>query len=100
MPTGRPQSDEYFEYYGTYIRQVPEDDPLPVMEQQAGITQALLAGVTQQESLHRYAADKWSIREVVGHLCDVERCPNGALGVILVRAGVAKIGQYSIAAEF
>lgn len=73
MPIGRPASDEYFQFYAGYVSHVPEDDPLFVMESQGRITQAMLQQVSEKTSLFRYAPDKWSIREVVGHLGDTER---------------------------
>jgi uncharacterized damage-inducible protein DinB len=33
----------------------------------------VLSAISEERSLHRYAAGKWSIREVVGHLNDTER---------------------------
>ena len=38
-----------------------------------GETAAFLRGISDERSLHRYASDKWSIRQVVGHLNDAER---------------------------
>ena len=34
---------------------------------------ARLAKLTDDESAFRYAPDKWSIKDLVGHLCDAER---------------------------
>ena len=36
-------------------------------------TIAVLRGISDDQSLHRYAPGKWSIREVVGHVNDCER---------------------------
>lgn len=73
MPIGRPATDEYFQFYAGYVNQVPESDPVPVLESQARATQALLQTVSEKDSLYRYAPEKWSIREIVGHLGDTER---------------------------
>jgi uncharacterized damage-inducible protein DinB len=69
----RPDGTEYAPYYGTYIGKVPEGDLLETLENQRRDTQRLLAGLSEQQALHRYAPGKWSIKEVVGHLADSER---------------------------
>lgn len=73
LAMGRPQTDEYASYYGTYISKVPEEDVLRVMESEAARTQSILLQISEAQSLYRYAPDKWSIKEVIGHVCDSER---------------------------
>src|SRR5213078_3896824 len=34
---------------------------------------ALCAGISEEKSLHRYAPEKWTIREVLNHINDTER---------------------------
>src|SRR5262250_1155083 len=34
---------------------------------------SFLSGVSEQKSLHRYAPEKWSIRQVLNHITDTER---------------------------
>jgi hypothetical protein len=69
----RPDHTEAAEYYFTYINKVPDGDICAILERQQADTLALLNGVSDEQSLHRYAPDKWSIREVVAHLNDTER---------------------------
>lgn len=65
---------EAAEYYFTYIDQVSRDtDIRKILEMQLDETLALLAPISDAKSLHRYAPDKWSIREVVSHINDSER---------------------------
>jgi len=71
--TMAPDRTEAAEYYFTYIDQVPGGDICSILEAQAGETLELLGGISDERSLHRYAPDKWSIRQVVGHLNDTER---------------------------
>jgi len=68
-----PERSEAAEYYFTYIDQVPAGDVREILAAQLSEVPSLLSGVSEQRSLHRYAPGKWSIREVVGHVCDTER---------------------------
>jgi DinB superfamily len=70
---GRPQDNEAAAYYFTYINQVAGDDILPVVERQLDESLALFAGISEEVSRHRYAPDKWSIRQVLNHITDTER---------------------------
>jgi len=69
----RPDRTEAAEYYFTYIDKVPDGEIVEILDWQRLETLSLLGGIPEQKSLHRYAPDKWSIREVVGHLNDCER---------------------------
>ncbi|HSC29475.1 MAG TPA: DinB family protein [Vicinamibacterales bacterium] len=64
---------EAADYYFTYIDKVVPGDICQILEAQLPETMALLRGISEKESLYRYAPDKWSIREVVSHLNDTER---------------------------
>ncbi|MEX2283897.1 MAG: DinB family protein [Gemmatimonadota bacterium] len=70
---GRPQPGEYNAYYQKYIDLVPEGDIRMVLRVQLADTIALLRPVSEQQSTHRYAEGKWSVKQVIGHLIDGER---------------------------
>jgi uncharacterized damage-inducible protein DinB len=70
---GRPEADEYAEYYGRYIGRVPDAPILQTLESQIAATAELLRAVPEQRGGHRYAPGKWSVKEVLGHVTDVER---------------------------
>jgi hypothetical protein len=69
----RPDPSEYVPYYGRYIDKVPGDDALASLATQIEDSLRLLRGLDEARALHRYADGKWSVKEVVGHLCDAER---------------------------
>ena len=69
----RPAPDEFAPYYGTYINKVADGDVVRTMKSQVGDTVSYLRAIPESRGGHRYADGKWSIREVVGHLCDAER---------------------------
>ncbi|HEX7546877.1 MAG TPA: DinB family protein [Gemmatimonadaceae bacterium] len=69
----RPESDEYFEYYGQYIALVPDGDVRDHLRAQLFETVALLEGVAEAKAEQAYGAGKWTLKEVVLHMSDTER---------------------------
>ncbi|MDH3495822.1 MAG: DinB family protein [Gemmatimonadota bacterium] len=72
-PIPRPGPDEYDPYYAGYVADVPPGDVVTLLGTQTAELVTWLRAVPPERESHRYAPDKWSIREVVGHLCDTER---------------------------
>lgn len=76
MPTSYthfPEPSEYAPYYGTYISKVPQGDIIDQLRTQIDETTALLSDLANEQADYRYAPGKWSLKEVIGHLCDAER---------------------------
>lgn len=71
--TGRPDASEATPQLFTYIDLVPDDDVLPVLDRQLEECLAFFATIDEDRSRHRYASDKWSIRQVLNHVTDTER---------------------------
>ena len=69
----RPGTSEAAPYYFTYIDQVAGDDVVGLLEGQLAEAAALGRSVGEEESLHRYAPGKWSLRQVMNHVNDAER---------------------------
>jgi hypothetical protein len=68
-----PDRSEAASYYFTYIDRVPAGDIIALLHAQDDDVTAFARGISDTQAAHRYAPDKWSIREVVGHLSDCER---------------------------
>ncbi|MCL4548047.1 MAG: DinB family protein [Bacteroidetes bacterium] len=69
----RPDQNEYAPSYQQYIKDVPQIDILEYLKQQLDETVKLFSGVSEEKALFRYAPDKWSVKEVLGHIMDGER---------------------------
>src|SRR5215213_489353 len=69
----RPDRTESADYYFTYIGQVPDGDIYEILRAQSAGVLNLFELISEDQSLQRYAADKWSIRQVLSHLNDCER---------------------------
>jgi hypothetical protein len=70
---GHPEPNEAAPYYFKYIDRVQSDDIVGALEAQLDETLAFLSGIAEEQSLHRYAPDKWSFRQVLNHVNDTER---------------------------
>ena len=68
-----PTSDEYDPYYQGYIEQVEGKQLSLILRRQRAKMLELLEGLTEEQADYRYAPDKWSVKEVLGHLIDTER---------------------------
>jgi hypothetical protein len=69
----RPDPSEYAPFYAGYIAALPDGDVLRILEQQIVDLRQLAAGTPADRETFRYGDDKWSVREVVGHMIDGER---------------------------
>jgi hypothetical protein len=71
--TGRPERNEAAPYYSLYIDRVASENVTGVLEAQWEETLANLRGISEAKSLHKYAPEKWSIRQLLNHVNDTER---------------------------
>jgi len=69
----RPERSEAKDYYWKYIDRVQDGDICGALERLGRQTVELLRTIGDEQSLHRYAKDKWTIREAAGHVNDCER---------------------------
>ena len=69
----RPKPEEAAPYYSSYIDRVTSDDVVGFMTTQLDEAVSFLHAISEEQSLHRYAVDKWSMRELLGHVNDGER---------------------------
>ena len=73
MKPGRPDASEYAPYYERYIQLVLGQEVIGALEAQRLHMVQMLSARSEREGNFRYGADKWSVKEVVGHLADSER---------------------------
>ena len=72
--TRKPDASEYPVSHAAYVQEAPEGDILETLRKQGEEIQALMASIPADKEGHRYAPGKWSIRELMGHLNDAEKC--------------------------
>ena len=69
----RPSENEYPAYYQPYVNLVPDTDLVQLLKENLQETVQLFEGLSEEEGLFRYSPNKWSIKEVLGHMTDTER---------------------------
>jgi hypothetical protein len=68
-----PAEDEFAPFYRGYVSLVAGTDAHDRLREQPALLRRMVEGLSDEDGLRRYAPDKWSVKEVVGHLCDAER---------------------------
>lgn len=71
--SARPERSEAAPYYFRYIDRVPDGDVVARLREQLDEAAAFFAGISEEESLRRYAEGKWSLRQLLNHVNDSER---------------------------
>jgi hypothetical protein len=115
----RPARGEHEPYYAGYIGLVPgrdggdgrdgvrgghEGDIVQILARQLEETSRFFSQIDEARSSRRYAPGKWSIKQVVGHVVDVERV-FATRGLVMARGDAAPMpgleqDQWVQAADF
>jgi len=69
----RPLPTEYATFHSTYIDKIGEGDIIDILEQQQESTYQLFKSVPPEKADYAYAEDKWTLKQVLGHMIDTER---------------------------
>jgi DinB superfamily len=70
---GHPQRGEAAEYYHRYIDRIDNPDIIAELKRQLEQTTVVLNSISEEKSVYRYGPDRWSIRQMWGHVNDTER---------------------------
>ena len=69
-----PSIDEYSAAFAGYVQRIGRDEDIRrVLGAQLDLILNRLSVIPESRGDYRYAADKWSIKEIIGHLSDTER---------------------------
>jgi len=69
-----PDPNEYAPAFAGYVARIADDEEiLAAIAAQKDEVGLRLAGIAEERGDYRYAPEKWSIKEVIGHLSDTER---------------------------
>ncbi len=71
--SGKPSTEEVHPRHIRFLEQIETDDIVGELERLTLESVEILKSVPSDRETFRYAAGKWSVREVVGHVIDAER---------------------------
>lgn len=69
----RPSAIDYAPYYSRYIDLIEGDNILFLLNEQSIKTQQILNSFPEWKGNYAYAEGKWTVKQVIGHVMDVER---------------------------
>ena len=68
----KPSQEDYHPFYHTYVSKVPEGDVLDFLNKQSTKFPEFLRAIADKAD-YRYGPDKWTLAELLHHMCDAER---------------------------
>jgi uncharacterized damage-inducible protein DinB len=69
----RPQLETVSKFYQGYVKNVMDQNMFDALRQSSEMTLDLVRSIPESKGEHRYAEGKWSIKELLAHMIDVER---------------------------
>jgi len=69
----RPDRTEYADFYANYVSLVPDAPIEEFLLKQWDELVAVIQGVSEDDASKPSASGKWSVKQVLGHMCDTER---------------------------
>ena len=70
---GPPPASEYAPYQAGYVASVPEGDIFEILARQRTQFPEFVQSLGESRGSYRYAPDKWTVKEMIGHVNDTER---------------------------
>lgn len=68
-----PASSEYVHFYSTYVGLVEKGNIINTLNKQMHELYTLINSVPGDKAYFSYAPDKWTLKEVIGHMIETER---------------------------
>jgi uncharacterized damage-inducible protein DinB len=69
----RPAMDTYPSHFEPYVKLVSEEDLKSALKNQSSEAENFFKTISEEQSFHRYAEGKWTLKEVLQHIIDAER---------------------------
>lgn len=70
------QKEEYGEYFDRYVKLSNGSDLMQLLSVNRAKMIEIFNNLAEEQALYRYEEEKWSIKEVLGHVIDTERIFN------------------------
>ncbi|MFV1884579.1 MAG: DinB family protein [Balneola sp.] len=68
-----PDGTEYAHFYATYVEQIEKTNIINTLNNQMHEVFTLINSVPGDKAYFKYAPDKWTLKEILGHMIETER---------------------------
>ncbi len=69
-----PKPEEHAPFMGNYISLIIDTpDVIALLEQQTDLVSNIFNNLSEEKAMHAYGPDKWTLKQVLGHMIDTER---------------------------
>jgi uncharacterized damage-inducible protein DinB len=68
-----PSKSEYAHFYAGYVSNVPRGNIIEILKSQMHETYTFINSIPGDKAFHSYKDEKWTVKQVVGHMIETER---------------------------
>lgn len=89
----KPDPSEHAPHFGKYVDMVGEDNVIKFLTEQKNDLVELIKSLSEEKGNYTYAPEKWTIKEVIGHIIDSDRV-YGFRALYFARSGTVALPGY------
>jgi hypothetical protein len=89
----KPDLSEHAPHFSKYIDMIGEENVITFLAEQKNDLIKLIKSISEEKGNYKYAPEKWTIKEVIGHIIDSDRV-YGFRALYFARGGTSALPGY------